>query len=231
MMRSAEDVQKLDFMRVLMQGPTKAGKTTVAATTCIGRPYIINSDDEGALSPVERRTDAFDWEYAPGTDNQRIEMCLMEASKNVKEGRTGTVIWDTITEYSRRSVDYFEENTKKSQGAFWYDHRRHIQSIIDRLLRLKAHVIIIAHYREESEPGATPKKKIQLPGQLAETVRTMIPNCIFLDKKAGKRIFVTSTDGVYGPGCRNLEGVESCEADISKLWAMMRETDKKEGNK
>jgi hypothetical protein len=194
--------------------------------------YVINSDDQFSLKPAARVRE-FTWDLALGKDAQGIETCLHEARTGVKEGRYKTIVWDTISRYSDRIQEVYAAASANAQGEpdgrrYWRQYRNHLHSIIDRLFTLKAHIIVLTHYIEGStiliEGQVKKAGEGVLPG-LGGAARTSIPaefqDIVFLEKKGGKRYFVTSSDGVFGPGCRSLSGVEQCEADVTVLWGMM----------
>jgi len=43
----------------------------------------------------------------------------------------------------------------------------------------------------------------------------------------GERAFVTAPTGAWGPGCRSLEGVAKCKADIGEFLKLKVATPKK----
>ncbi len=232
MPQSSADVESSSFLRLLVLGAPKCGKTHTCIATAEGPVYVINSDDQYSLKPAARVCN-FSWDLALGRDAQGIEACIREARLGVKEGRYKTIVWDTMTRYSDRIVDVYADATRNAAGEpdgrrYWPNYKKHLHNIIDRLFDLKAHVIVLAHYVESSavliEGQVKKSGEGVLPG-LGGAARTSIPaefqDIVFLEKRAGKRYFVTSSDGVFGPGCRSLQGVEAIEADIGVLWAAM----------
>ncbi len=238
MPNASSAVEASSYLRMLALGALKIGKTRTLISTAPGPVYVINSDDKCSLRPAAKVSE-FTWDLALGDDLGAIEKCIHEARIGVKEGRYKTIVWDTITEYSRRAEDTYSEATENAQGEpdgrrFWPKHRKHIIGIIDRLFRLPCHVIVTAHYEEmpgtvidgqvkKSGDGVVPR----LGGQLRTIVPAMFQDVVFLEKKKGERFFVTASDGVFGPGCRSLDGVQTCEANVGTLWAMMQGPAKK----
>ena len=49
----------------------------------------------------------------------------------------------------------------------------------------------------------------------------LTPPTFFEKKRGNQRVFTCSVDGVFGPGCRNLDGVTEVEADVEALWVKM----------
>ncbi len=226
-------VESSAYLRLLVLGAPKVGKTQTILSTCEGPAYVINSDDQYALRPAARVCE-FTYDFAPGKDAQTIENCLHEAKIGVKEGRYKTIVWDTISKYASRIVDVYADATNNAAGEpdgrrFWPRYAKHLHSVIDRLFTLKAHVIVTSHYVEGSNiliegqvrkagDGVLPG----IPGGARTSIAAEFQDIVFFEKRAGKRLFVTSSDGVFGPGCRSLPGVETCEANVQELWKMMQ---------
>jgi signal recognition particle receptor subunit beta len=230
-------IETSTFQRLLVLGGPKVGKTTTIISTCERPVYVINSDDKFSLRPAARVCD-FTWDLALGDDLQAIEKCIHEARLGVKEGKYKTVVWDTITSYSDRALEVYESVTKESQGKFWYNHRKHVLGVLDRLFALKCHIVVTCHHLDI--PDTTTERQVRkagegavgaFPGQLRIKVPAAFQDIVFLEKRAGKRTFITSSSGVFGPGCRNLPEVESCDADVGVLWKLMKGGGDKKGKK
>ncbi len=232
MAQQSSAVESPPYLRLLVLGAPKCGKSQTCISTAEGPVFVINSDDQYSLRPAARVC-TFEWEMALGKDIQGIEKCLHEARTGVKEGRYKTIVWDTISRYSDRVQELFLNATNNAAGEpdgrrAWPQYKKHLHGVIDRLFMLKAHVIVLSHFIEAS--GAIIEGQVKkggegvLPG-LAGTARTSIPaefqDICYLEKKGGKRFFVTSSDGVFGPGCRALQGVEQVDANIQTLWKAM----------
>lgn len=229
---ASSTVESSSYLRLLVMGAPKSGKTQTCISTAPGPVYVINSDDAFSLKPAARVCD-FTYDLALGRDAQGIESCLHEARVGVKEGRYKTIVWDTMTRYSDRIQEVFADATRNAAGEpdgrrYWPQYKKHMHNIVDRLFTLKAHVIVMAHFIEN--PGALIEGQVKKAGEgvlpgLAGQARTSIPaefqDIVFLEKRAGKRFFVCSAEGIFGPGCRSLPGVQTCNADVGELWAMM----------
>jgi peroxiredoxin len=233
----SKDLAAASYLRLLVMGPPKVGKTTVCVGTAPeGGVYVVNSDDKSSLRPAQRvRT--FTCDHCLGTDLQAIENALKEARTGVKEGRYGTIVWDTITKYAARVEEVFANATIGAKGEpdgrrYWPAYKKHLHGVIDRLFALKAHVIVTAHFLEQSSvqiEGQVSKMGAGIVPALGGAARASIPaefqDVVFLEKRKGdKRVFVTSVDGVYGPGCRSLPGVAEVDANVAELWRKMQET-------
>jgi hypothetical protein len=103
--------------------------------------------------------------------------------------------------------------------------------VIDRLFLLDAHVIVLAHHIDVK--GALIEGQLEregegicplLGGKARATIPAMFQDVVFMEMRQGRRTFTTSSAGVFGPGCRNLEGVHQTEANIRSLWDLMQGT-------
>lgn len=229
----ASEVEASNFLRLLVLGSPKSGKSCTVIKSAPGFIYVINSDDRYSLKPVLDFTDEFEFDVALGDNLRDIEKAIHAAREGVKAGTYQTIVWDTITKYCWRAEDIFAKATEngagESDGRRYHPKlRKHIMNILDRLFELPAHVIVNAHWAdvggapidnqlEKDGEGIAP----MLPGQLRVHVPAAFQDVVFLEKKNEKRNFITSSSGVWGPGCRNLPGVSTLPADVSLLWEKM----------
>lgn len=236
MPRRASEIEACSYLRLLVFGSPKVGKSTTVLKSCIGSAYVINSDDEFSLRPALQFTDDFDYDLVFGSDPncQEIEKAIYGAREGVKAGNYQTIIWDTITKYCWRAEEVFAKATENAAGEadgrrYHPRFRKHVMNIIDRLFTIPAHVIVNAHWAEVG--GALIGDQLEkegkgiapmLPGQLRTHVPAAFQDVIFLEKQGENRVFVTSPDGVWGTGARNLPGVKVLPADISLLWEKMQ---------
>lgn len=223
------------YARLIVLGAPKVGKTTTCAKTSPPGVYVINSDDEFALRPAASAGADFVYDTALGSepDLGAIDRAIREASKGVKEGRYKTVIWDTVTRYAARAEDIFAAASAGASGKpdprRWYPaHRKHVMQCVDRLLNLPAHVILICHYQDkyrDIEGQAQPVREGIVPalgGKLSADLPAMVSDVVYLDReRSGERVFICSSQGVYGPGGRNLTGIDKVPADVTKLLEAM----------
>jgi hypothetical protein len=237
----SDDMPASDYLRLLVLGPPKVGKSTTCIATAPGPVYVINSDDPTALraardfkTPSHPNGQTFVYDNAFGDNHTAIEACIREAQRGVKAGEYNSIVWDTISVYAERVLDVFEDASRGKGGdsdgrRFWPAHRKHIRQIIDRLSMLRAHLIVTSHYLDVHGPvidGQLDKQgdgiAPNLPGQLRQSVPAMFSDVVYLDKKGDQRFFITRSGGAFGPGGRTLPGTRVVEGDVSKLWEMMR---------
>lgn len=239
MPRPASEIEAAGFLRLLVLGSPKSGKTCTVLKSAIGFTYVINSDDKFSLRPALDFTDEFDFDMALGDNLRDIEKCIAAARDGVKAGKYQTIVWDTITKYCWRAEQVFAKATENGNGEpdgrrYHPKLRNHILNILDRLFELDAHIIVNSHWADVA--GALIDNQLDkegegiapmMPGQLRVTVPAAFQDVVFLEKKAEKRDFITSSSGVWGPGCRNLPGVGSMPADVSALWDKMTQHNSK----
>lgn len=234
---SPQDADTGAFLRLLVLGAPKSGKTHSCLATCEKPAYVINCDDAGALRPAARVTSDFKWDLCTSTKApaifQELENAIGEARRGVKEGEYKTIIWDTMTSYAQRLEEALAAATDTGKGPdgrrFWPEYEKRLRSIIGRLFALKAHVIVLAHYIEvgggeidgqmaKSGQGIVPL----LGGKARGTVPALFQDVVFLEKKKGGRVFTTALEGVFGPGCRSLDGVSEMPASVEEFWKRAR---------
>lgn len=215
MAKSSKESVGLDYLRLLVMGAPKVGKTTACVATAPGPVYLINSDDEYSWRPAAKAGAEFQYETVLGSDPNQIDRVIREIQKGVKEGTIRTVVWDTITRYSSRAADVYAAASANAKGdpdgrRFWPAHRKHVLGIVDRLIALPCHVIITAHHMDkyrDFEGNAQPVREGIVPaleGRLSEAVPAVLSDIIYLDRIGEERFFLTSSQGVYGPRGRNI---------------------------
>lgn len=240
---AAKDIEQMSYLRLLVLGGPKVGKTRTVLETCHKPAYVINSDDKLALRSAAQVTQDFDWDLALGDDAKKMDTCIRAARDGIEAGRYKTIVWDTLTKYAARFEELCERSTMNAKGEsdgrrYWPMYKKHLHNVIDRLFALKAHVIVNAHYIDVA--GALIDNQLDktgagicplLGGQARATIPAEFQDVIFLEKRAGARRFIASADGVFGPGCRSLPGVTDTDANIQTLWDTMQGKKTKEQKK
>lgn len=237
---NAEEVTKAPYLRMLILGAPKIGKTTTTLMTCEKPAYVINCDDESALLPAARKTKEFVYDNVVSGDIlQKLESAIGEARKGVKEGRYKTIVLDTITVLSRRMVDQLAAATDTGKGPdgrrYWPEHEKRLVGAVERLFLLKAHVIVLAHYIDvggeaiegqmaKIGPGIAPL----IGGKAKATIPALFGDVVFFELSRDKgRVFLCSIKGCWGPGTRSLDGVTQIPADVMGFYRLAQ----KEGSK
>lgn len=232
MPQSQDALERAEFLRLLLLGFPKTGKTTTAILTSPGPIYVINCDQESSLLPARRLGAKFEWDYVRKLAD--MENAIRCAQMGVQKGKYKTVILDTLTSFARRAREEFEVLSKSAAGEpdgrkYWDWLSKRLLNTCDRLLDLHCHVIVIAHYTEVSK---------EIDGQLQKTGEGIVPliqgsarnqisgmfdDVVFFQKNQGKREFLLKDGGKFGPGGRSQDTVDVIEADITELWKLFRE--------
>jgi hypothetical protein len=225
------------FLRLLVLGPPKIGKTRTCIVTAPGPVYVINSDDTealpdgGALAPAASVPEAvFSSDVVPGTDLQAMQKALAEAKRGAKAGEYKTVVWDTITLFASRLKDLCESHATTKGGEvdgrkMWPAYHENLRRILDSLFAIPAHVIVTAHlYEKPAGEGRTGDALLpHVAGQSQSMVPARFQDVVLLAWDKQERVFFTHLKGVYGLGSRSLPGVEKVPADIGKLLEAIQE--------
>lgn len=247
---AASDIEKSAYLRLLVLGAAKVGKSTTVLKSCEKPAYVINCDDAMSLKPASRFTKDFHYDMVTAEGPaifQQIENAIAEARKGVKEGRYKTIVLDTLSFLARRVENVCLDSTvserapeKGPDGRRAYPlYKRRLIGVIERLFTCKAHVIVLSHWVESNDvliEGQLAKKGEgivpMLTGQARAEVGGLFQDIVFLEKRkdGSGRDFITNVNGVTGPGCRSLKekGYEVIDADIGVLWQKMQESDKPE---
>jgi hypothetical protein len=222
---SAADVITQSRMRLLVLGDAKIGKSCAVIPTSPKPVYVINSDDPSSLVPVQRRDNDFKWDM--GRTTGEMEECLREARLGVRKKRYRTIVWDTISNYAMRLEQTCMKLADNDGRRAWPEYEKRLRNVIDRLFDLDAHVIVISHYAEEKAGvDGNPKSGTGIlpliAGKSQKRIPALFPDVVFMEvAKGDKRIFVVHREGVWGPGCRNLEGVSTTPANVRLLAKRM----------
>ena len=245
MPKFASDAKAFDFLRLLVLGPPKIGKTQTIISTAPKPVYVILSDDEAALRPAARVCGPKDFAYDEVNSTRgdvllrQAEAAWKEASEGAKAGRYKTVVWDTLTSFATYLINaelaasVNDKGNEVPQTAYPHYSRR-LQNYVGRLVSsaIPAHVIVIAHDQKDSK---------ELPGQMAKHGQGIVPgvegsvrgqiaryfqDVVYLEKRktttSESRVFVTNIDGVYGIGCRSLPGYEEVPADVAEFYRLSK---------
>jgi hypothetical protein len=234
MPQASSTIDREQYLRALVIGPPKIGKTSMCVSTAPGMVYVINTDmRKTALAGAKRRTSNFEWDAV--ADWNQMQTALRYAHDGVKAGRYKTIVLDTLSSFSERLVEQCLAATDSGNGPdgrrAYPDYERRLRQVIENLFHLDAHVIVISHYielrGEVDESKQMPKSGDGLVPLLAGKARATIPmlfdDVIFMDYVApargqpAQRVFVTNPEGAWGPGSRSLESSDRMPADIGKL--------------
>ena len=133
------------YLRALVMGWNKVGKSTAVISTAPGPVYVINSDGQAALEPVLDFNQDFLHTYVKSSEemNQAFEI----ARQLVKAGEVKTVVWDTMSGLSPIvEAEAFKQtltsNGKEDGRKAAPLYKKVMRTNVKRLFNLKAHVVV-----------------------------------------------------------------------------------------
>lgn len=232
----ATDMSAPSFLRLLLLGSPKVGKTYTTLATCEKKAYVINCDGEGAMQPAKRVTTDFAYDTVPPGKGawQAMQNAIAEAKRGAKVGEYKTVVLDTFSIFAQNYVDVvageFDSGNGPNGKQYWPVFATRLRNILLQLKTVSAHLIVLSHWEPTSTEiadGATAKAGPgilpAIPGKSRAQLGALFDDIIFMEKKGDKRVFTCSIEGVTGPGCRSVN-VSTLPADISELWKHMQQT-------
>jgi hypothetical protein len=223
---AASELECDRFIRVLLMGPPKVGKSVMAIASSPRPVRVFLCESDSALQSARRFVgDRFTF------DRTRTHKAMLEslhtARRDVKKGRIKTIIVDPLSTMAGKLEEFCLKQTKTHSGAdngmkAYPMYNRILRQIREQLLDLKCHVIVITHYIEsggaETADG-TPQTGEGIVPMLAGRARAefsaAFPDVVWMDYQAGKRVLVTGPQGAWGPGCRSLKDTHVLPADIT----------------
>lgn len=220
---SASELERDRFIKVLLMGPPKAGKSTCAVATSPGPVRVFLCESDSALQSVRRFKDDFTFERTR-THEAMLE-ATYEARRDIKKGRIKTLVVDPLSTMAAKLEEHCLKVTRTSSNAenpmkAYPMYGRILRQITEQLLDLKCHVIVITHYIEvgssESLDGTPQTGEGIVPmlaGKARATLSAAFPDVVWMDIQKGKRVLVTGPQGAWGPGCRSLKDTTIIPAD------------------
>jgi hypothetical protein len=216
-------------------GAPKVGKTTATVVSLaerFGNGYVLECGDKSGLAPAMRRTKKFHFDLI--RDENEMETAIKEARKGVKEGRYKWIVMDdyslfgTWLEGALRDASAAQNKSGEADGRrYWPQYKTTILNIVGRLLSCDAHVVFVSHFIEQSPEidGQRAKSGRGILPMFGGSVREELParfvDVIFMDKEKDKRVFKVNPEGVWGPGCRSVDGTQDIPADFGEFWKVM----------
>jgi hypothetical protein len=253
-MLKASDLERDPYLRVLLMGPPKCGKTSTCVATSPGPVAVLLCEADSALRGAKRHSpsaDHFGFIRVKGWNS--MMKGLEEVKEAIKEDGVKTVIVDPLSDFAAEleaECLMATDNGRGPDGRRAYpEYNKRLRHLLERLFALKAHLIVISHYIEvgggevQPEGGGSPTPREGegivplLAGKARALVSAKFTDVIWMDirrdgpKETGGRVFVTAPQGVWGPGCRSLDGSTVLPANITKLIEVFDLVEKKERSK
>jgi hypothetical protein len=228
------------ILRVLLMGAAKVGKTVATIPSlvkAVGTGYVIAcSGDKGSVAPAARRTSKFTYDLVH--DETEMEAAIKEARRGVKEGRYKWIFVDDFSLYA--SVlegllrDWSSKRSKSGEAngrEVYPELKTRIMNVPRRLFDLDVHIVFATHYIEQNREMDGQRAKSgtgivpMIPGSAREELPALFQDVVFMEKDKDKRVFRVNVngEGVWGPGSRSLDGVETIDADFGEFLKKARE--------
>jgi hypothetical protein len=232
---AASALEREMFLRVLLTGSAKIGKSTstIVSLAKFGHGYVFCCGDKSGMEPATRQTKKFEFDLV--RDENDMESSLKEARKGVKEGRYKWLVMDDYSLYGSwlegalRDASAAQNKSGEADGRrYWPEYKQRILNIARRLLDVNAHVVFISHYISPGQEidGQRAKSGIGILPMFGGSVREELPalfkDVIHMEKgKDNSRIFKINPEGVWGPGCRSIDGTKDTPADFGEFLRAM----------
>jgi hypothetical protein len=225
---SAKELEREDFLRVLLMGPAKIGKTTTVVATSPGPVRVLLCEHDSALKHSVRLGVDFTFDRVTGWNT--MSKALLEAKRDCKEEGLGTVVVDPFSEFAANLLDECLNATDTGRGPdgrrAYPEYNKRIRHVLNQLFRLPCHVVVITHYidtgggevRPDGGGDPTPQTGEGIVPLLAGKARALVaaqfPDVVWMDYVKGDRVLVTGPRGAWGPGCRSLGETRILPADV-----------------
>jgi len=229
-------------------GFAKVGKSTsiiISLADTFGQGYVFCCGDKSGMSPAARRTKKFLYDIV--RDETDMEAAITFARDGVKKGEYKWLFVDDFSLYASylegalRDASAAQNKSREPDGRrYWPEFKQRLLNIPRRLFDIKAHVVFSSHYIEPSPEIVDPKTgnaqrakagRGILPmigGSAREEMPALFHDVIFMEKDGtDRRVFKVNPEGVWGPGCRNVDGTHEIDADFAAFMQLIADTEKR----
>ena len=189
------------------------------------------------MAPAARQTKKFTYDLI--RDERDIEAGLKIAREGVKKGEFHWVFVDDFSLYASflegelRDASAANSESKLPDGRrYWPEYKQRLLNVVGRLFDLKTHIIFASHYIEASQEikGQRPKSGQGIMPMIGGSAREELParfqDVLFMEKEKDRRVFQVNPEGIWGPGCRNVDGTHTIDADFGQYFDLMRQGQK-----
>jgi hypothetical protein len=228
---TSEDLADAEWLRLLVLGYPKCGKSTTILLTCEKPVYVINCDTESGLHPARRLGAKFIYDRVMTL--AEMEKAIATARGLVKTGEAKTVLLDALNYHARHILSQLKEKWLTKNGdedgrKYWPDYTTRLLNTVERLCDLDCHFIATSHYLQVSEEmGSQIPKSGEgviplIEGSVRNQISGIFDDVVFMETRGNTREFVLKTGGKFGPGGRTMAGVDVCDADVGAYWKLCR---------
>lgn len=242
----ASELENDPFLRMLIMGVPKLGRTTHAVATAPAPVRVLLCEADSALRGAKQETDQFEFERIRPDANGHIWTRMINAivlAKNAaKEGQIKTLVVDPLSFFAHKLMAEIEKATETSAGNVdgrkaHPEFTKRIIHCVDLLLTVPCHVVVVTHHMETGGDDNAERPKTGrgivplMPNMATRTaIAAMFYDIVWFDL-AGKdtppesqhngRVFVTGPEGAWGTGCRSRKGNFVLPAHVGKFieWA------------
>lgn len=250
----ASELENDPYLRLLMMGQAKLGKTSHAISTAPAPVRVLICESDSALLGAKRETSNFDFDRirpdAGGHIWNTMMNAILAAKKDAKAGLIKTVVVDPLSFFAHKLLLEIEEATKTKEGNVdgrkaHPEFTKRIIHAVDLLLTIPAHLVVVSHHmdiggddngdRPKTGPGIVPL----MPNMATRTaIAALFYDVVWFDiaPKAipggppvdhyKNRVFVTGPDGAWGVGCRSLKKNSVLPAHVGKFIERVAEMTK-----
>jgi hypothetical protein len=240
---AASALERETYLRVLLMGPAKIGKSCASIASLahtFGLGYVFVCGDKSGLEPVLRRTKKFECDLV--RDENSMETAIKEAKRGVKEGKYKWIVVDDFSLYASwlegalRDASALANKSGEPDGRrYWPEYKTRLLNVARRLLDANAHVVFVSHYISQSQEIDGQRAKSgngivpMIGGAAREELPALFKDVIFMEKgKDDSRVFKVNPLGVWGPGCRSIDGTKDINADFGEFLRLSQAGDKPE---
>lgn len=226
----ASALDKSGFLRLLVMGVPKVGKTAAAVTTSPRPVYVLNCEADDALTYAKERYNSFEFDRIKGWNS--MTQALLDAKKMAEAGKVKTVVVDPLSDFGAHLEEECLALTDTGNGPdgrrAYPEFNKRIRHVLEKLFMLPCHVIVITHYIEtggeiDGQTAKTGEGIVPLlPGKARALVAAKFNDVVWMDFVKGERVIVTGPMGKWGPGCRNIDGTKVLPADINEFLKALK---------
>lgn len=153
----ASELEVEPFLRMLLMGPMKLGKSTHVVSTSPNPVRVLLCESDSALHGAKRITTDFEFERIRADDRGHIYDTMLSfvlaAKRDAKAGKIKTLVLDPLSVFARRLLLEMEQQFTTGNGNVdgrkaHPEFSKRMFHIIDLLLTIPCHVIVVTHYMD-----------------------------------------------------------------------------------
>jgi hypothetical protein len=234
MPQAASSISRDPYLRVLLMGTAKVGKSTSTILSMIkafGPGYVVCCGDKSGMAPAARQSSKFLFDII--RDENDMEAALKEARRGVKDSEYKWIFVDDYSLFASWLEQALRDESARASKEGKADGRKFYPELKSRLINyvrrfqdIKAHLIFTTHFVSPSQEIDGQRAKAgqgimpMIPGAAREEIPALFNDVLFMEKEKDKRVFQVNPEGVWGPGSRAADGTHTIEADFGVFWKL-----------